>query len=252
MPRTTTKMGLTTWNLEDDDYDSQQLANNWQLVDFHDHTIGRGVPIPAGGLGAGSVLQQNIAAGVISGQHLGSALSQDLGIGVNGRGYTGIPAPQSVTTTNYSFAPTQDVVSNLVVAAGGMIEVTYQALWKISSGAGYAIIVINGSPAPIATANGAPSSVFAQVGMTGNDLSPLWTGGSGLVTLNSTNSNSTEVSNGQILGGYNTASAVPIPVRIFFNTAGTYSVGVQFLVGTSGQTVTVQNRHLWARAVNFV
>jgi hypothetical protein len=74
MSRTTTKMGLTTWDTLDDDYDFQQLANNWQLVDFHDHTPGRGVPIAPGGLGAGAVLQQNIAAAVIIPAHLSPSM----------------------------------------------------------------------------------------------------------------------------------------------------------------------------------
>lgn len=67
---TTPKTGYTSWNLADDNYDYQQLAGNWQLADYHDHSPGRGVPVPAGGLAPGA------AAGNVG--TLGGALSGTL------------------------------------------------------------------------------------------------------------------------------------------------------------------------------
>lgn len=68
--RTGAKIGLVLWDQAVDDYNYQQLANNWALLEYHDHTPGRGVPIGPGGLGAGSVLASSIAAGVVGTQHL--------------------------------------------------------------------------------------------------------------------------------------------------------------------------------------
>jgi hypothetical protein len=43
-------MNLTVWDLATDGYDHTELANNWSAVDTHDHTTGKGVQIPTGGI----------------------------------------------------------------------------------------------------------------------------------------------------------------------------------------------------------
>jgi hypothetical protein len=48
--RTSSKMGLRIWNLLLDNYDHEQLADNWAKIDAHDHTPGRGVLIPSEGI----------------------------------------------------------------------------------------------------------------------------------------------------------------------------------------------------------
>lgn len=48
--RTSSKMGLRIWDNLLDNYDHEQLADNWAKVDAHDHTNGRGVLIPTEGL----------------------------------------------------------------------------------------------------------------------------------------------------------------------------------------------------------
>src|SRR5271167_2456302 len=48
--RTSSKMGLRIWNLLLDNYDHEQLADNWAKVDAHDHSPGRGVLIPSEGI----------------------------------------------------------------------------------------------------------------------------------------------------------------------------------------------------------
>lgn len=45
-----TRMGLRVWDLSADPYDHTQLANNWNAVDIHDHTNGKGIQIPSGGI----------------------------------------------------------------------------------------------------------------------------------------------------------------------------------------------------------
>ena len=66
MPRMTAKMGLNDWNSLPDPYNYKQLDENWQIIDFHDHTPGRGVQIPMGGLAPGSVGAVQIVPGSIT------------------------------------------------------------------------------------------------------------------------------------------------------------------------------------------
>jgi hypothetical protein len=60
MADSTPNMSLTRWNLDTDPFNHTELAVNWQLVDVHDHTTGKGVPIPEGGLAANSVATINL------------------------------------------------------------------------------------------------------------------------------------------------------------------------------------------------
>lgn len=62
MPQTLPQMGLTTWNLQGDLYNFAQQAQNLNIINYHDHTAGKGVPIPEGGLAPNSVGPREIAA----------------------------------------------------------------------------------------------------------------------------------------------------------------------------------------------
>jgi hypothetical protein len=46
----TNNIGLKTWDTGDSAFSHQELANNWELLDDHDHTTNRGVQIPEGGI----------------------------------------------------------------------------------------------------------------------------------------------------------------------------------------------------------
>lgn len=246
MAFTTSKMGLTSWNLADDDYDYQQLANNWQIVDFHDHTPGRGVPVGPGGIGTGAVLSQNIAAGVVNSQHLSTQLTRDLGVGANGRGMINTPAATTVTTTYFTVV---DQLEELYVDANSLIGVIYQALWSTTGGNAYAGITINGAIVPMAVPNGAPTVSIAPAVTTSPYLSPIASVGLGINTTLSTTANSSEVSTGQFQGyGLSFSGGESF---LFFETAGNYNIGVGYSVSSSSYTCTVQNRHLWVRTINF-
>lgn len=70
----TNKMSLVTWDNIEDAYDFEQLAGNWQKLDFHDHSPGRGVPIASGGLALGSVTSNAIASGAVTASKVGYPL----------------------------------------------------------------------------------------------------------------------------------------------------------------------------------
>lgn len=55
MALTTPKMGLRTWNLPGDPYDHNQLTDNFAKVDYHDHTLGRGVQLTTASIANGAI-----------------------------------------------------------------------------------------------------------------------------------------------------------------------------------------------------
>lgn len=64
-------MGLTAWDLGTDPYDHSQLAANFSAVDMHDHTPGKGLQIPAGGIANNAITSSKIAANqVLPGTHI--------------------------------------------------------------------------------------------------------------------------------------------------------------------------------------
>lgn len=55
--KTTNKMSLRVWTNLDDDFDHEQLADNWAKIDAHDHTNGRGVLIPTAGISTEAITE---------------------------------------------------------------------------------------------------------------------------------------------------------------------------------------------------
>lgn len=51
----TPNMGLTAWNSVTDVWSHEQLANNFRMLDEHDHSNGKGRQIPTGGIEDGAV-----------------------------------------------------------------------------------------------------------------------------------------------------------------------------------------------------
>lgn len=48
-------LGLIVWNLTEDPYDRTQLALNWDRIDIHDHSNGKGKQIPTAGMVDGAI-----------------------------------------------------------------------------------------------------------------------------------------------------------------------------------------------------
>jgi len=60
MSTTSTNMGLVEWNELTDPYDSSQLVFNWEAIDNHNHTTGKGVQIPTGGIIDGAITNAKV------------------------------------------------------------------------------------------------------------------------------------------------------------------------------------------------
>lgn len=59
---TSPNLGLTIWDQPQDDFNHSQLLLNWQAIDGHDHSPGKGVQIGTAGLLDASVTQTKLAA----------------------------------------------------------------------------------------------------------------------------------------------------------------------------------------------
>jgi hypothetical protein len=244
-------MGLTSWDQPTDPYNYAQLAQNWQILDYHDHTPGKGSPIAAGGLAAGAVLSNSIAANVIGVQHLSAALASNVGLNVTGSvgsGYVNIPTSQNTASTTYTTLTTPDQIANVVVGTGGILFVGYQATWASSvGGAGSAAIFLGANQlqalsSGTATAPSVQNAVSSSAGISATlASSPV-----GLVSGAQTSNYTGNVTTGQVMGALGSSSAGFTEI---FVAPGTYTVSIRFKA--SSGTVTALNRQLWVYTRNF-
>ncbi len=70
MPTTTTNMLLTTWPNLGDFFNHTDLSNNFNAIDAHDHSTGKGVSIPAAGLASNAVTTSKINDGAVTASKL--------------------------------------------------------------------------------------------------------------------------------------------------------------------------------------
>ncbi len=88
MAYTTPNMSLAAWDLETDPYDHTDLYNNWIAVDNHNHTPGKGAPLPPealpelgqDNLGTCSVNTLQICEGAVTQSRLASPAVQEVNI----------------------------------------------------------------------------------------------------------------------------------------------------------------------------
>jgi hypothetical protein len=273
MALTTPKMGLRVWDQLNDPYDHNQLADNWSKVDFHDHSPGRGVPIPTEGISDGAITAAKLSTNVFGPSSVPtSALSDAARLGLTDgatirRGSCIVPGTDPRTNVAYGLMTTPDRVSNVVLPTNGLIVVAYQATWQESvAGAGRAAIFL-GTNQQQCAAVGGPVTIAAATGSaTATHDLPLFTMPTGLASSANQGSYTGDVTTGQALAFARGGSAYPNTQEIsgavtseaalsvggptlIFAAAGTYDVSVQFKA-TSG-TVTAKNRKLWVWTVGF-
>lgn len=107
MARTTTNISLNVWDQVTDHFNHVELANNWDKVDAHDHTSGKGVQIPTAGLASNAVTTAKIADAQITTAKIADAQVTSQKFAKDGLGpgfglfYAYKTAPSSI---NHSFA----------------------------------------------------------------------------------------------------------------------------------------------------
>lgn len=77
MPSTTPKMGLIKWSEGSDPYDHTQLATNFQKIDEHDHTTGKGTRLVGASLEAEAIDTEQLADSSVTNAKLAGGITAD-------------------------------------------------------------------------------------------------------------------------------------------------------------------------------
>lgn len=108
-------MSLTAWNTGTDFFSHTELAANWTAIDVHDHTSGKGVQIPAGGLANNAVTTGSIAAAAVTSAKLANDSVGGAQIVTNSVGpaeIAALPSCRAYTSTGQS-VPTTTITNIL-------------------------------------------------------------------------------------------------------------------------------------------
>lgn len=285
MATTLPNMGLIKWNSTSDYFSHTQLAANFQYLDDHDHSSGKGLQIPTGGIATGAITGAKIATNAVTASHItdgtitgvklvtntitgdkfATADLQKLGLSdsVVRRGKSIITGVGTRTNTAYGAldagaAPGPDRVQNVVLPTDGLLFVAYQATWQETNvGAARAAIFVGSNQVQVAT--GTEAGTYVQETTTpavaANQDHPLATSSRGLISPGAGGSSAYtgDVATGQLIGMAQDSSTlngfVGGPCVMFAAGGVPYDVSVQFRA-TSG-TVTVKNRKLWVWTMGF-
>lgn len=214
-------MGLVKWESLNDNFSHEQLAANWQLMDEHDHTSGKGKQIPFGGLAEGSVGYANLRSDVI----------EKVTTGVVWYTPKYIATEQTRESTSFGTMATADEIPNVEVPLRGIIGVGYTGLFKSSvSGAGRVTLFIGSNQIKAASGAAASPPVFEASSST-----TVWTTVESNTGLFATVATESFVTTGQSFSGF---------AYIFGLPAGKYNLSMQYRA-TSGN-VTAKERTLSA------
>lgn len=245
MAVTAPNMGLKVWNLLTDPYDHSQLASNWAKVDQHDHTSGKGVQIPTGGIADGAISGVKVGNAQITPEKLTASVVSSVGINTLSNTYR----KSSANTETYSNSTTSYTVvdeASVTVQANGRLMVSYFALHKATTANASLACFVDGvevkrvatAGAPVAFTSPAlePNTIWGYVYTNGgwNETS-FFSRVQGVTTDTSLNT---------------TGMTAPPSEAIFGLSAGTHKVEVKAKAGSSGK-IEIKNRYLWVRAEGY-
>lgn len=77
MAFTSTNIGLRVWDSTSDVFNHIELRDNWNKLDAHDHTSGKGLQIPAAGIADGAVTANKYGASSIANAKIATATIAD-------------------------------------------------------------------------------------------------------------------------------------------------------------------------------
>lgn len=141
MALTTPNMGLTAWNSANDLFNHTVLANNFSLLDSHNHASGNGVPIPEAGIDALAVTSGKIANGAVTAGKLASGAVSSTALANNSVTGAAI-ANSSVTQAKIGVLPGARVQSLTDISIPNNIDTAVQfgnaryvnsGIWTIGS-----------------------------------------------------------------------------------------------------------------------
>lgn len=161
-------------------------------------------------------------------------------------------AAADTLTNQAAYTSLGDVTAALTVPANALVLVSYQALWKPSGGTATAALFAGATQLRDMTNSGAPAVQSTQYTFSGGantGLAPVYSAPYGMTSAVATTTDASENA-GPLAAGTASASAAG-PAWIWNLSPGTYTFGVQFTMPGVGNTLTVQNRHLWALVLSF-
>ena len=203
----------------------------------------------------------NLSDGAVTADKILAAAAEDLGLSQTGYVRSGgvtidTEEARTGTKTSYDWMPTPDRVQNVVLPAGGLLLVGYQATWKeTSNNTARAAIFLGSNQLKVGLAGvGSPIAQEASIAAgSANQYSVLSTCSYGLGSLDGKTYLGTytgAVTTGQVLGGVQqSASSWLGGLCIIFADAGTYDVGVKYKA--SSGDVYANYRKLFVKAIGF-
>lgn len=146
---TTSNLGLTVWNLTSDSFNYSQLQTNWNLIDAHDHSQGKGLQVGTAGIVPGSITQtlmaaNSVGAPQINNNSVGTSALQNGAVG------TAQIATAAVTTNNIFPGSIKDITLDATLIPLGTITqwwrptgstLTPGGFWEIMDGRPWSQIV---------------------------------------------------------------------------------------------------------------
>lgn len=242
MAATAPNMGLKIWNLLTDPYDHSQLASNWAKVDQHDHTTGKGVPIPTGGIAEGAISTEKLGDEQVSAAKLSSPVTEQGAFNTATRTYRKVVTSEEIysnSTTSYTVVDQ----ATLYVPKNGWLIFTYQAAQKATTSNATIQLFIDGAE-PKGTPAGGLTTLTAATAEVSTFFGPLQSiGSSGTTALIATKGTAE----------YNTSTAGTngaFGVTFFGLTSGNHTVEVKAKAGASGK-IEVKARNLWVQSRAF-
>lgn len=191
-----------------------------------------------------SVTTDHIRDGAVTSNKLGSALAGYAGVNTSTSTYRGFVNTAGTFSTTSKTYVTIDSLAGIVVPANARLMIGYAALWQLASAsnAGSITIFIGANELATLSANSATGTVIStSLSQTGTFYGTATTGSSGFTVTASTSSDSGIPTTGIMVPGISTYVA-----------AGTYTISVQgHINATSGGTLNVKNRFLWARSEGY-
>lgn len=244
MAATAPNMGLKVWNLLTDSYDHAQLAENLAKIDQHNHTEGKGVQIPTGGLENGSVSASKIGNEQVSPEKLTTSATEGVGINTPSRTYRSFSsneATYSSSTTSYTLVDSGTVY----VPTNGRLMASYVALHKSTTSNGSIQIFVDEVELKLLVIGGVASAMVPGVSEFGSFFGPLTTVGgssSAFSVGKGVTADSSYVTTGMATQG---------GTMVIFNMpVGTHKVEIKAKAGVAGK-IEIKNRFLWLRGEGY-
>jgi len=136
---TSPNMGLIVWNLTSDRYDHDQQADNWRKVDQHDHSSGKGLQVPTGGIADGAITAAKIDAPTLEGFQGAPpyALASFLAAPTISTGGAVVLAWDTTLNQRGSMHNTSVNPERFTAQRDGLYSLNVQMLWDDPSASGY-------------------------------------------------------------------------------------------------------------------